>query len=101
MTPGIDRGSIQNPPASVVAAWDTIAECDKQIEEGRDFLVLVLGPRKPPTGHRVRLTTVGGPLGEILNYQERDGQGQVVARFDPKKVKAFLSSVLIENGWEA
>lgn len=101
MSPGVDRGGIRNPPPGVLAAWNTIAECDQQIEAGRDFLVLVLGNRKPPTGLRARLTPYGGPLGEILNYSADLDGGRIVARFEPNSVKLFLTNVLIENGWEA
>lgn len=79
---------------AVAAAYGMIANCDTQIADGRDFIMLVLGNRRPPTGLRAKLTPQGGPLGEIMNYQEIDGVGQIVARFDPKKVRDFLLAEL-------
>lgn len=100
MTPGVDRGSVRNPPAGVVAAWNTIAECQSQIDQGRDFIVLVLTHRQPPRGEKARLTRTEGPLGEILNWTEREG-GTIVARFRPVAVRNFLRRKLEEQGWEA
>ena len=96
MTPGVDRSP--GGPA-VDAAYRTIAECQQQIDAGRDFIVLVLGNRKPPTGLKARLTRSEGPLGEILNYQDRDG-GEIVARFRPVAVRDFLRKKLREAGWD-
>lgn len=99
MSPGVDRGSVRNPPAAVVSAWNTIAECDSQIAEGRSFLVLVLSNRRPPTGEKARLTRNAGPLGEILCYHP--DRSELVARFDPVAVRRFLQGKLREAGWEA
>lgn len=96
----IGRFDMNNPPPGVVSAWNTIAECQTQIDAGRDFIVLVLGNRQPPTGEKARLTRREGPLGEILNWTENDG-GSIVARFRPVAVRNFLKKKLAAEGWEA
>lgn len=79
---------------TIRAAVKMIADCDKQIAEGRESIMVVLGNRRPPTGLRVRLAPQGGPLGEVMNYQEVEGSGEIVARFDPKRIRNFLAAEL-------
>lgn len=95
MTPGVDRSP--GGPA-VDAAYRTIAECQQQIDAGRDFIVLVLANRQAPTGEKARLTRSEGPLGEILCYHP--DRLEIVARFKPVAVRTFLRKKLREAGWD-
>lgn len=88
----------QRRTAAVDRAYATIAECTSQIDQGRDFIVLVLSHRQPPTGEKARLTTSGGPLGEILCYHP--DRLEIVARFKPVAVRKFLRKLLDDNGWD-
>lgn len=98
MTPGVDWHEARERGAGVDAAYSTIAECTKQIEAGRDFIVLVLSGRQAPTGEKARLTRREGPLGEILVYHP--DRLELVARFRPVAVREFLRKKLREAGWE-
>lgn len=98
MTPVGDFIGDQRRTDSVNAAYGVIAECTQQIDQGRDFIVLVLSGRTPPTGEKVRLTKTEGPLGEILvHHVERQ---ETVARFKPVAVRTFLRKKLAEAGWD-
>jgi hypothetical protein len=98
MTPVGDFIGDQRRTAGVDAAYRTIAECTTQIDAGRDFIVLVLSHRQAPTGEKARLTTSGGPLGEILCYHP--DRLEIVARFKPVAVRKFLRKLLDDNGWD-
>lgn len=96
---GIHPYETRDLPAAVDAAYRTISECTAQIDEGRDFIVLVLSNRNPPTAVNARLTPGGGPTGEILVYH--DDRREIVARFRPHAVRRWLQKRLREAGWEA
>jgi hypothetical protein len=89
----IEVATAENHPG-VAAVKVMIDKCDEQLAAGRDFVVLVIGERTVH-GERIRLTPVGGPLGEVMCVNV---DKQVVARFPASKVAKFLRKAASDVG---
>lgn len=70
----------------------TIDELRDACGDGTGSIIVVLN--RVPTGEKIRLTTGGGPLGEILCV---NSQRKTVARFEASAVLKFLNRAEAED----
>lgn len=71
-----------------MSIYELIAACNRAEEQGLARIPLVI-PGGPPRGEKVRmLRRQGGPLGEVLNWQ--DSPPRTVASFKVADVRRWL-----------